>query len=208
MFIFYGTRSARIKKYTNQQYACTDCKTFDLEVRVWRDYYHMCFIPVIPTGEKEVKIHCKNCGEPIRLEALQHQFRQETKTPFYLFTLPLLVIATVAIFFLSEWKTTMDEQAYVLKPNVGDVYKILLPDHKFEAFYFARVLAIKNDSIVACSSKFQYLFEENEFGEDDYFIKENVFSLPIAQLKTMLDSAEIREVYRNYDTKNPFSHLR
>ncbi len=81
MFIIHGKQTARIKKYTDNHQVCQNCKSLDLEVKVYRDYYQLFFIPIFPVGIKSVVIKCNNCREPMRLEAVKKHYEEVTKTP-------------------------------------------------------------------------------------------------------------------------------
>ena len=95
MFFIHGKKTARIKRDTYHQYACKNCKDFDLDIRVYREYFHVFFIPFFPIGYKEVKIRCNNCGEPKWIESVQKHYEKTSRTPFYLYGAAILLILLI-----------------------------------------------------------------------------------------------------------------
>jgi len=106
MLFLKGTRTARIKTYTDHEHRCDGCKDFDMTVVVYRSYFHFFFIPVAPNGEKSVKACCAGCGLPFRNDSMNRVYEKKTKTPFYLYSftlfVALLVIAGFAISIISN----------------------------------------------------------------------------------------------------------
>lgn len=56
MFLIYGKRKLRIKKYTDHRNACNVCKSFDLEIKIFKEYFHIFFVPFFPTGTKSSSV--------------------------------------------------------------------------------------------------------------------------------------------------------
>src|SRR5688572_12735660 len=112
MLILHGRRTARIKRYTDNQHSCRSCGVFDLDVRVYRDFYHLFFIPLFPVGGKSVKIKCKNCGEPMRLDPLQKHYENLSKTPIYLYAIPILVAGLFAIGLIGNLNTQKQKKIF------------------------------------------------------------------------------------------------
>jgi hypothetical protein len=96
MFLIYGKRVAKIKEFTDNSHNCTSCKAFDLRIKVYREYYHVFFLPLMPFGDKLADIRCKQCTEPIRTESLKREYEKSTKTPFHLYSLTILVVGLIA----------------------------------------------------------------------------------------------------------------
>jgi hypothetical protein len=82
----HGKRTMMIKKFNLTEDHCRNCKSFDLDIRVYRDYYHFILLPIIPTGDKNAKIYCNRCGEGLRIEAIRKRYEKAAKTPLYLYT--------------------------------------------------------------------------------------------------------------------------
>lgn len=107
MIFLRGTRTARIKIYTDHEHRCDGCKDFDMTVVVYQSYFHFFFIPVAPNGEKSVKAYCNNCRLPFRNDPMNRVYESKTKTPFYLYSftlfVALLIITGFAINIISHW---------------------------------------------------------------------------------------------------------
>jgi len=208
MFLIYGRRAARIKKYTDHQQACISCKAFDLDVRVYRDYYHLFFIPVTPVGVKAVKIRCKNCGEPIRLEAIQKHYEQISKTPFYLFTFSILFAGLIFLLVNTNLTTQKEKEAFVAHPEVGDVYKIRKEENSKTTYYFLRLIRINGDTVVAYHSNLEYSSYISELNDDDFFVRDEELYFLKPELKQMLKKMEINSVDRKYGNDEGFNRIR
>src|SRR5947208_13350230 len=100
MFIIFGRRKARIKKYTDSPEYCKSCNSYELQIKVYKEYFHIFFIPFFPTGHKTVKIHCKKCGEPFRMDTVQKHYQSITRTPIYLYT-GLLLFAGIILLIVN-----------------------------------------------------------------------------------------------------------
>src|SRR5688572_10536674 len=96
MFLPHGTNTARIKKFTVKDHCCASCGSYEMEVKVYRDYYHFLFIPAWAEGDKTAFIRCKVCSEPYRVEQVQNDYAKKTKTAFYLYAWPLIAITIIA----------------------------------------------------------------------------------------------------------------
>lgn len=98
MFFAAGKDTARIKKYTEYQQPCSNCRAFELEVKVFQGYFHLYYIPCLPLKGKRVEISCTNCRETIQLQSLKDHYLGITKTPFWLFSGPIVIILCVILF--------------------------------------------------------------------------------------------------------------
>jgi hypothetical protein len=97
MFLITGTRTVRIKLYTHHAHRCDSCKDFEMSVAVYQPYFHIIFMPVAPNGVKTVKAHCNSCGQPFRNDSMHREYEQKTRTPFYLYTLTILIGLLVVV---------------------------------------------------------------------------------------------------------------
>lgn len=208
MFVIYGRRTARIKKYTDNQQACKGCKTFDLDTKLYRDYYHLFFIPIFPVGGKTIKIKCNNCGEPIRLETIEKHYKSITKTPFYLFSFPIIFAVLVIILGKANLDTQNEKALFVDNPKVGDVYRIRKNQNNKTTYYFLRIVRFSGDTVVAYHNHLEYSGFISKLDEDDFFVKaeERYFLRP--ELKQMLDKMEINSIDRNYGDYEGFDRIK
>jgi zinc-ribbon family len=208
MFIIYGRRKARIKKYTDNQQACQSCKTFNLDIKVYRDYYHLFFIPIFPVGDKTVKIRCNNCGEPMRLETIQKHYESISKTPFYLYTFPILFAGLIIFLVNANLNTQKEKVLFVDNPKVGDVYRIRKDVNNKTTYYFLRLVRISGDTVVAYHNNLKYSGFISKLNDDDFFIKDEELYFLKPELKQMLEKMEINSVCRNYGDYEGFNRIK
>ena len=208
-FVIHGQRTARIKRFTDHQQSCSSCKTFALTVSVYRDYYHLIFIPILPVGDKTVTMRCSNCGEPLRSDSLQKQHIATTRTPFYLYALLWLLGFTVIGALVAVEYADRKKIEYINHPKVGDVYLVGTDSTELVGgYYYLRVSAINKDTVFVYHSNYKYLFEPSDFGPKDYFVREIETSMLQQQLKAMLERGQILEVNRNYSDGDGFNRVR
>ena len=208
MFVIYGRRTARIKKYTENQQACQSCKTYDLYIKVYRDYYHLFFIPLFPVGDKTVKIRCNNCGEPMRLETIQKHYESISRTPFYLFTFPILFAGLIIILVNANLNTQKEKALFVDNPKVGDVYRIRKDENNKTTYYFLRLVRISGDTVVAYHNNLEYNGFISKLNDDDFFVKDEELYFLKPELKQMLEKMEINSVDRNYGDYEGFNRIK
>jgi len=208
MLILYGRRTARIKKYTDNQQSCKSCAAFNLDVRVYRDYYHLFFIPVFPVGDKTVKIKCRNCEEPIRSDTLQIHYESISKTPIYLYAIPILFTGLIAILINANLKTQKEKAKFVDNPKIGDVYRIRKDENNSTTYYFLRLANIKGDTVIAYHSNLEYHGFVTKLSADDFFVKDEELFFLKSDLKQMLDNMEINSVERNYSDYEGFNRIK
>jgi len=207
MFLIYGRKTARIKRFTDHQESCKSCKSFDLDIKVYRDYYHLFFIPVFPVGEKSSKIRCNKCTEPFLIEATQKQYARTARTPFYLYALVIIILSIALVVVLMNQVTQKNKEKFVINPKVGDVYIVKKLESRLETYYFLRLNRIKGDSVFAYHNNLQYLFFTDKLDNEDFFVKDDDWAFTKKDLKTMLDSSEIRSVERSYGDEEGFNRI-
>lgn len=84
MFIPFGNRTIRVKRYTDNRHYCKSCNYFDLKVNVSKEFFHVFFIPFVPTGITTAKMYCNQCKVPQRIDSVQRHYENTTKAPLYL----------------------------------------------------------------------------------------------------------------------------
>jgi hypothetical protein len=208
MLILYGRRTTRIKKYTDNQQCCKNCGAFDLDVRVYRSYYHVFFVPVFPVGDKSVQISCNNCGEPVRVDSLRKHYDGLSNTPIYLYSVPILFAGLVAILINANLNTQKEKKAYVDNPKTGDVYRIRKDENSSTTYYFLRLVSIKGDTVVAYHNNLEYHRFITKLKDDDFFVKDEELYFTKDELKQMLDKMEINSVERNYGDYEGFNRIK
>jgi hypothetical protein len=208
MLIIHGKRTARIKRYTDNNQACRDCQSFDLDVRVYRDYYHFFFIPIFPVGDKVVKMRCKNCGEPIRINTIQSHYEDISRTPFYLYTFPILFVCLIIIVIIGNLSTQKEKAIFIDNPKVGDVYRISKDENNKTTYYFLRLARVNGDTVIAYHNNLEYNGFIYKLNDDDFFVKEDKLYFMKHELKQMLEKEEINSVERNYDDDKGFNRIK
>lgn len=204
MFIIYGRKKARIKQFTNTRDSCKSCRSFDLNVKVYKDYYHVFFIPFFPVGEKTFDIRCNNCGEPNRDTSLQNHYAQITRPPFYLFSGLILVVALLGSLFLYIESNRNERVKFVAAPQVGDVYGI----RKDGNHYFLRLSHIMGDTVLVYHSNLLYTRFVSQMQKDDYFVKDDEWIYTKKELNEMMEKDEIIAVERGYSDDEGFNRIR
>jgi zinc-ribbon family len=208
MLVIYGRRKARIKKYTDNRNYCKSCNSFDLNVKVYKEYFHIFFIPFFPTGDKKVKIVCNNCGEPYRVDTVQKDYERSTKIPIYLYS-GLIFIGSLILLLVNANISTQKEKArFVENPKVGDVYRIRKDENNSTSYYFLRIKQIISDTILAYHNNLVYSGFITKLNDDDFFVKEEELFFTKKELKEMLDKDEINSVERNYGSNEGFNRIR
>lgn len=208
MLMVHGRRQAKIKRYRNSQEFCSNCKSFDLDIFVYRDYYHLFFIPFFPIGEKLVTIFCYKCGHFIRNEPIEKKYGQSTKTPFYLYAGLMLVCALVLFIIAANLSTQKEKQRFVENPKAGDVYTIRNEENNTTTYYFLRVKQITGDTVWAYHSNLEYGGFTYKLAAEDFFVETGLLTFLKTELKDMLERGEINSVDRNYGDEEGFNRIR
>jgi len=207
MHLIYGKRVAKIKEFTDHTHSCPDCKAFDLRVKVFREYYHAFFIPFVAFGDKTADIRCNQCTEPIRTEAIRKEHEKNTKTPFYMYSLAILVVCVVAFLGMMALVTTLQTRSYIANPQSGDVYLVHEKDG-LEAYYYLRVMGVQGDKVIAFRNHLRYIGingAPDKFSDEDYFVEDHLHYYTIAELKQMLANDEISVAKRYYSDETGFN---
>ena len=208
MLFVFGTRVARIARYTDKEHICYRCKAFEREVSVYMPYFHLCMIPVFPIGRKQFEVRCANCGDDTRSESLVRKYEKLARTPVYLFS--ALILAAVIGAYWIYWNSNNQKNnvEYVANPKVGDVYTV--SEHRTDGttYYFLRLVEIKGDSVMAIHSSLEYNYFVNTMTGDDHFVKDDTSLYLRRELKTMLEKDEIYMVRRNYGKGSGFDQIR
>ena len=208
MFIIHGRKTALIKAYHDHQHPCKNCGVFDLKVEVYRQYYHLFFIPLMPYGTKTVHVKCRSCGYPNNLEIIRDQYERETKTPFYLYTIPILTAVLISAILYFNNQAQKKKAAYVTNPKIGDVYLIRKDEKNSTNYYFLKVAAMKGDTITAYHNNLLYQGFTMSFDVGDFFVAADQLFFTKSALKQMLDRDEINAVQRDYGGETGFDRVK
>jgi hypothetical protein len=208
MFVIYGKRKLRIKKFTDSTNYCRSCKSFDLNVKVYKEYFHLFFIPFLPTGDKTVTVYCNTCGEPCRIESVQKEYEKSTRVPFYLYSGLILVFGLIVFVVFENIREQEQKKKFVASPRVGDVYLIRQDENRAVNYYFLRITQIGDDTIHAYHNNLVYSGFVSRLNADDFFDTREELLFTKEGLKQMLARDEINSVERNYGSSEGFDRLR
>jgi hypothetical protein len=89
-----GRRISKIKSYDDPYARCNYCDSQTIRFVVYREYFHVFFIPIFPSDIKDVKGYCLKCGER-NANPIKEEYLEKTRTPFYFYSLQILVICFV-----------------------------------------------------------------------------------------------------------------
>jgi hypothetical protein len=199
----------RIKHYTDHQHRCTSCQSFDLNVLVFKEYFHVFFIPFFPAGVKSSSMYCSNCATPVRIDSLQKQYEEKTRIPFYLYTGLILIGCLVLWGFVANTNAQKQTKAFVKQPQAGDVYQMTQESNDSTGYYFLRVSRINGDTVFAWHNTLVYYGRAvYELRSDDHFTQEEELIFTKQELMKLLDKDELNTVYRNYGSKEGFDRVR
>lgn len=208
MFIIYGRRKLRIKSYTHHQQSCSNCGTFDMTVKVYKEYFHVFYIPFFPAGIKSSVLYCNSCSQPTRINSLQKLYEEKTRNPFYLYTGLILIGCLISYGVIANLSYQKEKRKFVENPKVGDVYLIRNDSNSKAEYYFLRISRIAGDSVFAYHNSLINERYVSRFHEEDFFMAEEEFNFSKADLLNMLERSEINAVERNYGSGAGFDRIR
>ncbi|MBA2612369.1 MAG: hypothetical protein H0U95_10385 [Bacteroidetes bacterium] len=196
MFFISGKNKMLIKEYSESQQSCKNCKTFNIEIEVFSEYFHLYLIPFFPTGTKTVKIHCGNCQDVIEDQSLREHYEKITKNPFYIYSGPILVVILISLIVNLNLSTQDEKARYAADPKVGDVYMIRNETFNSSFYTFFKIVKINDDTISAYQSNAEYEKFTSNPAPGDYYNKERKLLLLRSDLKTMLNMNKITSINR------------
>ena len=144
----------------------------------------------------------------MRLEVIQNHYEHITKTPFYLFSFPILMAGLIAIFINYNSKTQKEKAIFSASPIVGDVYTITKEENNKTTYYFLRIARISGDTVVAYHNKYEYNGYVSGMNNEDFFVKDDLLYFLKPELKQMVDKMEINSIDRVYGDEEGFNRIR
>lgn len=208
MFIIYGKRSAAIKKYNDDSQQCKNCNSFGLSIKVYKEYYHVFYLPIIPIGITSAKIYCKNCKAHMRSNSIEAEYEKKTKAPIYLYAGVLLFLGFISIAILASLKNQKETAEFIESPVEGDVYRVKKNEDNLTHYYFLRVSEVYGDTVYMYHSNLVYKQYTGQFNDDDFFDKSEYYILNHDDLKKMLEKGEIESIARKYDESTGFNRVK
>ncbi|MBN8854335.1 MAG: hypothetical protein BGO55_08055 [Sphingobacteriales bacterium 50-39] len=210
MFFLRGTRTARIKKYLIHDRQCVHCNDFNLTVKIYKEYFHVWFIPIVASGVKSTKIECNSCGMSMRSDSLAKEYESKTRAPFYLYSglifAGLLILGAVGLSLGGSYQRSV----YIANPQVGDVYLIKTDKPFKDSYHFSRVMRVNGDSIIAWDNKLNYLSlggTPSKLDSGDHFSSDNELVYTKGLLRVMYDKDSIVTVFRGEGDGTGFNRV-
>ncbi|MBP6302340.1 MAG: hypothetical protein KBB37_10125 [Bacteroidia bacterium] len=207
MFFIYGRKKAKIKSATDYIGTCSSCNSIGLEFDIFRDYFHLFWIPLFPVGDKESKGHCTKCGYPNNFNPRVKHIESITMTPVYLYSGLLMFFTLIGIMVVGNINTQKEKALFIANPKVGDVYQIRKEVGDSTYFHFLRVARIQRDTVVVYPNAFQYFRYVHKLNDQDYFVAQELFYTQ-KELKELLEKGEIYGVERDYEDADGFNRIK
>lgn len=208
MFIIHGRKWTLIKKYNHHLHPCKNCGVFDLNIKVYREYYHLFFIPLMPYGHRTVSINCNNCGYPMNMDSIKNEYESKAKTPLYLYTIPVIGAVLIAVLLYFNIESQKQKAKYIATPKAGDVYLVRKDENTTTNYYFLRLAAVRGDTIIAYHNNLIYRNFTMSLNDEDFFTTSDELFFTKKDLQRMLDDDEINAVQRDYNKASNFSRIR
>lgn len=196
-----GERFAVAKKYYDFSHPCPYCKNIETEITVYRQYIHICFIPVAPDNNRKSKITCTRCGKNTELPGLQREYERKTLPPLYFFSgLILFFICAVLTFIYVLPADTAREKKMLNHPQAGDLYTIKEEKNFFESGYtFLRISRVRGDTVFMLQNRYEYSQQVYSLNREDYFDTADEHAFSKLQLMEMYKDSKIYDISRDYD---------
>jgi hypothetical protein len=206
MIFIYGKKRAKIKKTTDHIGTCTTCNLIGLEFEIYRDYYHLFWIPLFPVGDKESIVYCTKCGKPNNFNPRVKHFESVTRTPVYLYSGLLLFLMLIVMLVIGNINAQKEKALFVADPRIGDVYRIRKDVNDSTYYYFLRVARIQSDTVIVYPNVLQYFAFITKLNDEDHFITQEFFYTK-KELKELLEKGEINSVERDYGDYEGFNRI-
>ena len=193
-----GKRTACIKKYIDKEIACPSCNQYQLEVKIYRPYWHLMFIPFAPEGDKTAEIRCKNCGAPYNMYVTEQAYAARARTPLYLYSALLIIGFGLLCVFGFLFMRDKKRDGYVAAPMVGDVYALEQREGNSRYYYLVKIKAISGDSLFMYHTNYTYSITDQTLDAKDFFVKDDIVLYTITEMKKLREKGTLVAVQRGY----------
>ncbi len=195
MIFFYGTRSAKIKKYDDAHVKCENCGEYKSRFIVHQRYAHLFWIPLFPVSKKHIYGECTNCKQEFFDEKAVNYLAM-TRTPWYLFIGLLLFAMFVFSIIYGSHVDNKNKAEYIQNPMVGDVYLMRIDSEKSKSYFFMKVDEVQTDSVKLLFGAYEYTRFVSQMAKEDYFDEEDYNMLSREDLINLLDNGTINSIKR------------
>lgn len=163
---------------------------------------------MVPAGATTSRKFCSQCGQPQRIDSVQRQYENRTRTPIYLYAGTILFAGLVGLMIYWNIQTQKEKALWVANPKVGDVYLVRQDTNDATSYYFFRVSRVKDDTVQVYHNNLVYNGFVTGLAEEDYFVTTEELIFTKSALKDMLEKDEINSVERGYGDSEGFNRIR
>lgn len=204
MFIFFGTYTQKIKYFHNSMIACNKCGNIGLDCFVYQECFHLFWIPVFPSSRKMVLCQCYNCSE--EYVAKENQMQQDLakiKTPFYMFSIPIIFIVALIFSIIIGINDNIKKTTFIENPKLNDVY-VIKDTTANTKYYFLKIKEISAEDVLLYHSALEYKKFVRRMSIADYFVINDSFKLSKHDLIHYFKKGFIKDILRNYPNSTGF----
>lgn len=172
--IVFGTRGSVSKPQAIANFKCPECSSSNGFSSTVFNYFHIYWIPVIPTSKQPV-LTCANCklslvGKEIdeRINKFESNLRTEpTKRPIFHFAALALIMLGIISGVTNDIMTERAAKAFLQTPKVGDIVvtKLAVPikiDKRKKLRYGAyRIEQVAQESLTVRKSKYAFQYSSD-----------------------------------------------
>lgn len=205
MLLIYGRKKAKIKTHYDNTGRCTTCSAHDLKFEVYREYFHIFWIPFFPLGPKDTIVTCTKCGHGNNSSDRLDNYQATTNTPIYLFSGLLLVACLIIWITINTQNVSKQKSAFVASPQVGDIY-CMRSEENSSMYYYLRVARMNTDSIFLYPNTYEYSRPVSILDKKDHFISFELY-YDQAELNQLLNQGEINSVKREYNESSGYNRI-
>jgi hypothetical protein len=206
--ILFGTGTKRLTVIPLYDGNCMKCGKPTITVTVFQKYFHVFFIPFIPT-RKTVRGECRSCSRTYEEDDLPTYFdpqvgivKQAAGTPLVLFTGLALFILLGAFTTWRESTRAKEADSYLAAPQVHDIYVLPLGLRESFKYVICRLEAVASDSLTFSIGTEAYGFrggankavEKESFDKEGYF--EGALTLAKKDVAEMLKGEDVKPIVR------------
>jgi hypothetical protein len=149
--LVFGTKAKTLATELKPNLFCPHCGTQGkIRISIVAKYFHLTLIPTVPTGKVAISQceHCKQVLEehqmPAAFRAEVNALKQNHKTPKWMFAGLVLFGALVVFSGISSRNNSIENEAFINAPVVGDKYHVEVGSLEYTAF---RVNNVTDDSV-------------------------------------------------------------
>lgn len=210
MILLSGKRKTRIKQFIDNKKSCKNCGDFDFEVKIYRIYWHLFFLPIKPSGKKTTEIKCRSCGYLIHSDILQRHYEKGSYKKMYFYTIPILLVSLIAaLLFSNENKNPQNTNTtFMDNPKIADVFTNREKDDVLPVYHFLGTAGIKGYVASAVHNDLKHYDLTTVLNDHDLLLKGKKKYFLNPGFKADLYKMERNTFGRNYDEQEVDYHNR